>query len=174
MARSRADLQRKTRRTCPRVTVAIQPTIDAAPREMWRVPLAALHRVLFCFLPRNRHPSSRILQQPRRRTNELIRSPPTNGTSRKQRHHDSSRRSSDDGNAATMGSDRLPRRISPSRPITTLNNGPGSHFNTLERDASLVPDDAIIQTWDRHPSHFLRETQPETLAYLLGGYGSRH
>jgi hypothetical protein len=48
------------------------------------------------------------------------------------------------------------------------------HFNTLERDASLVPDDAIIQTWDRHPVRFLPETQPGTLTYLVGRYGSRH
>jgi hypothetical protein len=32
------------------------------------------------------------------------------------------------------------------------------HFNTLERDASLVPDDAIIATWNRHPTRFLPET----------------
>jgi hypothetical protein len=41
------------------------------------------------------------------------------------------------------------------------------HFDTLERDASLVPNDAIIQTWDRHPARFLPETQPGTLTYLV-------
>jgi hypothetical protein len=44
------------------------------------------------------------------------------------------------------------------------------HFNTLERNASLVPDVAIIQTWDRHPARFLPETQPGTLTYLVGRY----
>jgi hypothetical protein len=48
------------------------------------------------------------------------------------------------------------------------------HFNTLEHDASLVPDDAIIQTWNRHPARFLPETQPGTLTYLINRYGSRH
>jgi hypothetical protein len=47
------------------------------------------------------------------------------------------------------------------------------HINALERDASLVPDDAIIQTWDRHPARFLPETQPGTLTYLVDRYGSR-
>jgi hypothetical protein len=35
-------------------------------------------------------------------------------------------------------------------------------------------DDAIIQTWDRHPARFLLETQPGTLTYLVNRYGSRH
>lgn len=44
------------------------------------------------------------------------------------------------------------------------------HFNTLEHDASLVPDDAIIQTWNRHPARFLPETRPGTLTYLVDRY----
>jgi hypothetical protein len=49
-----------------------------------------------------------------------------------------------------------------------------NHFNTLERDEPLVPDDAVIQTWNRHPSRFLPETQPGTLTYLVNRYGSGH
>jgi hypothetical protein len=48
------------------------------------------------------------------------------------------------------------------------------HFNTLEHDASLLPDDAIIQTWNRHPARFLPETQPGTLTYLVDRYASKH
>jgi hypothetical protein len=57
------------------------------------------------------------------------------------------------------------------RGMDTTRRGP---LDTLERDASLVPDDAIIQTWDRHPARFLPETQPGTLTYLVNRYGSRH
>jgi hypothetical protein len=47
-------------------------------------------------------------------------------------------------------------------------------INAPERNASLVPDDAIIQTWDRHTARFLPVTQPRTPTYLVGRYGSRY
>ena len=48
------------------------------------------------------------------------------------------------------------------------------HFDALERDSSLMPDDAVIQTWNRHPTHFLPETQPGTLTHLIDRYAAKH
>ena len=47
------------------------------------------------------------------------------------------------------------------------------HFNLLERDHSLVPEDVIIQTWNRHPVHFLPENQPGTLTNLVISYATK-
>jgi hypothetical protein len=37
-------------------------------------------------------------------------------------------------------------------------------------DPALMPDQAIIQSWHRHPSRMLPETQPGTLTYLVMRY----
>ena len=43
-------------------------------------------------------------------------------------------------------------------------------FNAVEADPSLVPDQAVIQTWMIHPAHSLPETQPGTLTWLVNRY----
>jgi len=43
-------------------------------------------------------------------------------------------------------------------------------FHAIEADPQMAPDQAVIQTWVRWPSHMLPETQPGTLTNLLLQY----
>ena len=45
-----------------------------------------------------------------------------------------------------------------------------ARFRTVEGDPQMAPDQAVIQTWVRWPSHMLPETQPGTLTNLLLQY----
>jgi hypothetical protein len=45
-------------------------------------------------------------------------------------------------------------------------------FAAVEADAALVPDQAILQTWMRHPAHMLPETQPGTMTWLVNRYAA--
>lgn len=44
------------------------------------------------------------------------------------------------------------------------------HFINVESGLRIVPDDAIIQTWDAQPNRALPETQPGTMTYLVERY----
>ncbi len=44
------------------------------------------------------------------------------------------------------------------------------HFVNVESDPSLIPDIALIQSWDAQPDHTLPETKPGTMTYLLDRY----
>lgn len=46
------------------------------------------------------------------------------------------------------------------------------NFVNLESEPSMVPDQAIIQSWTALPSHDLPETQPGTLTYLVDQYAA--
>lgn len=46
-------------------------------------------------------------------------------------------------------------------------------FVAVERDPAQIPDQAILQTWDRHPLHMLPETQPGTMTNLVLRYVAR-
>lgn len=46
-------------------------------------------------------------------------------------------------------------------------------IRTVEADPQMAPEQAVIQTWVRWPSHMLPETQPGTLTNLLLRYVSR-
>lgn len=46
-------------------------------------------------------------------------------------------------------------------------------FRMVEADPQMAPEQAVIQTWVRWPSHMLPETQPGTLTNLLLQYVSR-
>lgn len=48
------------------------------------------------------------------------------------------------------------------------------HVNAVESDPTLVPDHAVIQTWNRHPIRFLPETESGTLTNLVQRYITRH
>jgi len=43
-------------------------------------------------------------------------------------------------------------------------------FVTVERNESLIPDQAILQTWFPYPTHMLPETQPGTMTWLVNRY----
>ena len=43
-------------------------------------------------------------------------------------------------------------------------------FAAIEADRSLVPDQAILQTWMLHPAEMLPETEPGTMTYLVDRY----
>jgi hypothetical protein len=47
------------------------------------------------------------------------------------------------------------------------------HLQAVESAPGLPPDQVIIQTWNRHPAHFLPETQPGTLTNLVQFYVNR-
>jgi len=44
------------------------------------------------------------------------------------------------------------------------------HFVNVESDPALVPDIALVQSWDAQPDHTLPETQPGTMTWLLDRY----
>ena len=44
------------------------------------------------------------------------------------------------------------------------------YIKQIEADRSMVPDQAIFQTWVNWPTHMLPETQPGTLTYLVRRY----
>ncbi|MFP5248427.1 MAG: hypothetical protein ACLGP3_01210 [Acidobacteriota bacterium] len=46
------------------------------------------------------------------------------------------------------------------------------HFVAVESDPTLVPDQAILQTWMRHPSRNLPESQPGTMTWLVNRYAA--
>jgi len=46
------------------------------------------------------------------------------------------------------------------------------HFVAIEADPAMIPDHAIIQTWDAQPDHALPETQPGTMTYLVDRYAA--
>jgi len=45
-------------------------------------------------------------------------------------------------------------------------------FADVEKDQAMVPDDAVLQTWDAQPNHALPETQPGTMTYLVKRYAA--
>ena len=45
-----------------------------------------------------------------------------------------------------------------------------SHFVRLESRADRIPDNALFQTWDRHPTHALPETSNDTLSHVMASY----
>ena len=49
-------------------------------------------------------------------------------------------------------------------------NDAEDYFAEVERDPSMVPDDAIIQSWQPQPRYALPETQPGTMTYLVDRY----
>ena len=44
------------------------------------------------------------------------------------------------------------------------------NFATIERDPRMVPDDAILQTWNAQPDRALPETRPGTMTSLIDRY----
>ncbi len=45
-------------------------------------------------------------------------------------------------------------------------------FAAVEADPALAPDQAILQTWMRHPAHMLPESQPGTMTWLVNRYAA--
>jgi hypothetical protein len=43
-------------------------------------------------------------------------------------------------------------------------------FVTVEENSSLVPDQAILQTWFSYPTHMLPESEPGTMTWLVNRY----
>jgi hypothetical protein len=46
------------------------------------------------------------------------------------------------------------------------------YFVQIEKNQSMVPDDAVLQTWDAQPDHALPETQSGTMTYLVNRYAA--
>jgi hypothetical protein len=44
------------------------------------------------------------------------------------------------------------------------------YFATIEADPTMIPDDAIFQTWMSYPTHVMPETQAGTMTYLVRRY----
>jgi len=40
-------------------------------------------------------------------------------------------------------------------------------FRTVTHDPAIAPDEAIFQSWNDYPTHFLPETQPGTLTWVV-------
>jgi hypothetical protein len=45
-------------------------------------------------------------------------------------------------------------------------------FVWVEQNQAMVPDDAVLQTWEIQPDHALPETQPGTMTYLVNRYAA--
>ena len=45
-----------------------------------------------------------------------------------------------------------------------------SHFEGLETPQGVVPEQAIVETWDPHPTHVLPETSDATLSHVIAQY----
>ena len=45
-------------------------------------------------------------------------------------------------------------------------------FTIIEANEAMTPDEAVIQTWQLHPTHMLPETQPGTMTYLVMRYAA--
>ena len=46
------------------------------------------------------------------------------------------------------------------------------YFVEIEKNQSMIPDDAVLQTWATQPDHALPETQPGTMTYLVNRYAA--
>jgi hypothetical protein len=51
-------------------------------------------------------------------------------------------------------------------------NSAERHFAGVESDSSIIPDDAIIQSWVAQPLYALPETRPGTMTYLVNRYAA--
>ena len=47
------------------------------------------------------------------------------------------------------------------------------HYDQIETETGLQPDDAVFQTWMPYPTHVLPETSPGTMTYLIDRYLAR-